>query len=79
MIETMEDTVAKKIENMEKEMKMADQENAEPPSGEHWKYIYIWSNSHWKQTEDSQNNTFTTKSVKKDLQCQVEKEEKQLG
>ena len=39
----------------------------------------MWSNSHGKQTEDSQNNTFTTKSVKKDPQCQVENEEKQLG
>ena len=31
MIEAMEDTIAKEIENMEKEMKMADQENAKHP------------------------------------------------
>lgn len=76
MIETMEDTIAKEIENTEKEMKMADQENADT-SWQHWKYIYLWSNSHWKQAEGPQNNTFTTKAVKKDPQSQAEKEEKQ--
>ena len=39
MIETMEDTIAKEIENMEKEMKMADQENAKHPHE-------MWSNAH---------------------------------
>ena len=70
MIETMEDTIAKEIENMEKEMKMANQENAKHPHE-------MWSNAHWKQAEDSLNSTFTTKAVKKDPQSQVEKEEKQ--
>lgn len=47
------------------------------PLKSHRKYIYMWSNSHWKQAEGPQNNTFTTKAVKKDPQSQAEKEEKQ--
>ena len=49
-----------------------------PPPRTHRKYIYTWSNSHWKQTEDWQKDSYTTKAVKKDPH-RVRYEEKRIG